>query len=125
MEGCGRAHHRLLHRPTNPGRESVKVSGREAPPQINPLARPFYPATASMGVLVKTALARIKSPSGLEKTVRIMFDEISEKTWIKKGLADERRLDGTKEALVVTTFGQKVEKPFTRVQTCNTSANNK
>ena len=63
MEGCGRAYHRLLHRSTNASRESGKVSGREAPPQINPLARPFSPATASMDVLVKTALARIKSSS--------------------------------------------------------------
>lgn len=113
IEGCGGAHHRLLHRPTNPSRESGKVSGREAPPQINPLERPFYQAKASMDVLVKTALVRIKSPLGLEKTVRVMFDEISEKIWIRKGLADERRLDGTKEAVVVTTFGQKVEKPVT------------
>lgn len=110
MERCGGAYHLLLHRPTNPIRESGKVSGREAPPQINPLARPFYPATASMDVLVKTALVRIKSLSCLEKTVRVMFDEISEKSWIRKGLADERRLDGTKEAVVVTTFGQKAEK---------------
>ena len=51
--------------------------------------------------------------------MRIMFDEISEKTSIRKGLADERRLDGTKEAVVVTTFGQKMEKPFTRVQIAN------
>ena len=67
-------------------------------------------------MLVKTALVRIKSPSGLEKTVRIMSDEISEKTWIRKGLADERRLDGTKEAVVVITFGQKVKKPFTSLK---------
>ena len=45
MEGCGRAHHRLLQRPTNPSCESGKVPGREAPSQINPLATPFYPAT--------------------------------------------------------------------------------
>jgi len=34
-----------------------------------------------------------------------MFDDGYEKTWIRKGLADELRLNGTKEKVVVTTFG--------------------
>ena len=41
-----------------------------------------------------------------------MFDDGSEKIWIRKGLKDELR-DGTKETVVVTTFGQRVEKPVT------------
>ena len=41
-----------------------------------------------------------------------MFDDGSEKTWIMKGLKDELR-DGTKETVVVTTFGQRVGKPVT------------
>ena len=50
--------------------------------------------------------SRINSASGLEKTVRVMFDDGSEKTWIRKGLADEPRLDGAKETVVVATFRQ-------------------
>ena len=42
-----------------------------------------------------------------------MFDDGYEKTWIRKGLADELRLNGTKETVVVTTFGQSVGKPVT------------
>ena len=42
-----------------------------------------------------------------------MFDDGSEKTWIRKGLADELRLNGAKETVVVTTFGQRVGKPVT------------
>ena len=58
-------------------------------------------------------LARIKSPSGLEKTVTVMFEDSSEKTWIRKGLVDELRLEGTKETVVVITFRQSVGKPVT------------
>ena len=42
-----------------------------------------------------------------------MFDDGYKKTWIRKGLADELRLNGTKETVVVTTFGQSVGKPVT------------
>ena len=90
-----------------------KVPEREAPSQINPLSTLFYLATLYTNVLVKTALARIKSASGLEKTARVMFDDGSDKTWIGKGLADELRLDGTKEAVAVTTFGWSVGKLVT------------
>jgi len=45
-----------------------------------------------------------------------MFDDGSEKTWVRKGLADELRLDGTKETVVVTTFGQRVGKPVTSLK---------
>lgn len=41
-----------------------------------------------------------------------MFDDGYEKTWIRKGLADELR-NGTKETVAVTTFGQSVGKPVT------------
>ena len=42
-----------------------------------------------------------------------MFDDGYKKTWIRKGLADELRLNGIKETVVVTTFGQSVGKPVT------------
>lgn len=103
MELCGRAHHRLLHRPTNPSREFGKLPGKEGPSQINPLATSLYPATPNTNVLVKTALVRINSASCLEKTARAMFDDGSEKTWIRKGLADELRL-----ALAVDDVGAPV-----------------
>lgn len=41
-----------------------------------------------------------------------MFDDGYEETWIRKGLADELR-NGTKETVVVTTFGQSVGRPVT------------
>ena len=41
------------------------------------------------------------------------FDDGYEKTWIRKGLIDELRLNGTKETVFVTTFGQSVRKPVT------------
>ena len=113
IEGSGRAHHRLLHRPTSSSCESGKVPGKKGPSQINPLASPFYPATPNTDVPIKTALARINSTRGPEKTVRVMFDDGSEKTWIRKGLADELRLDGAKETVVVATFRQIVGKPIT------------
>ena len=62
---------------------------------------------------IKTPLVRINSASGLEKTVRVMFDDGSENTWTRKGLADELRLDGAKETVVVATFRQIVGKPVT------------
>lgn len=61
---------------------------------------PFTKATSSVThteVLFKTTLAKIKSASGLEKKVRVMFDDGSEITWIRKGLADKLCLKGTKE----------------------------
>ena len=60
MEGCGKAHHRLLHRPANLSLESGKVPEREVPSQINPWAKPFFPTTPNTDVLVKTVLVRIK-----------------------------------------------------------------
>ena len=36
MEGCGRAHHRLLHRLASSSREFGKVPERKVPSQINP-----------------------------------------------------------------------------------------
>ena len=76
-----------------------KVPEREAPSQINPLSTLFYLATNYTNVLGKTALARIKSAwSGLEKTARVMFDNGFDKTCIRKVLADELRLDGSKRS---------------------------
>ena len=59
MEGCGRAHHRLLHRLANLSRESGKVTEREVPPNKS-FTTPFSPATPNTDVLVKTVLVRIK-----------------------------------------------------------------
>ena len=98
---CGIAHHRLLHKLTNVPKPRIrsKVPEREAPSQINPLSTLFYLATLYTNVLGKTALARIKSAwSGLEKTARVMFDDGFDKTCIRKVLADELRLDGTKRS---------------------------
>lgn len=77
---------------------------------------PFTEVTSSVThtkVLVKTSLAKITSASGLEKTARVMFDEGPEKTWNRKGLADELLLNGSKETVVMTTFGQSVGWPVT------------
>ena len=59
MEGCGRAHHRLLHRLANLSRESGKVTEREVPPNKS-FTTPFSPTTPNTDVLVKTVLVRIK-----------------------------------------------------------------
>ena len=59
MEGCGRAHHRLLHRLANLSRESGKVPEREVPLNKS-FTTPFSPTTPNTNVLVKTVLVRIK-----------------------------------------------------------------
>ena len=59
MEGCGRAHHRLLHRSANLSRESGKLPEREVPSNKS-FTTPFSPTTPNTDVLVKTVLVRIK-----------------------------------------------------------------
>lgn len=134
VNGCTRTHHRLLHRRdgvtsqefggqsrTNSNCVSGRVPERDVPSRINPSATPEVPVpftevTSSVThtkVLVKTSLAKITSASGLEKTARVMFDEGPEKTWNRKGLADELLLNGSKETVVMTTFGQSVGWPVT------------
>ena len=68
-------------------------------------------------------LARTESASGVENAWSTSFDDGyeknawstsfddgNEKNWIRKGLTDELRLNGTKETVFVTTFRTECEK---------------
>ena len=64
-------------------------------------------------ILVKTAVAKVKNSQGMETMARVMFDEGSERKWIRKSLAEDLQLEGVTENILVTTFGERIGKPIT------------
>ena len=92
-EGCGKKHHRLLH--TN-SQQSLSTS----------LSGCITYSQRSSKALLQTALATFQVRSQ-ELPVRILLDTGSQRSYIRKEIAESLDLRGTTEVLSISTLGEK------------------
>ena len=100
-EGCGRKHHRLLH--SNPVRESHGTQSQSSETTHSG----FISESNSISTqsLLQTVTATMMCGNSQEIPVRVLLDLGSERTFIRKQIAESVGLSGPTEVLSVTTLG--------------------
>ena len=111
VANCGHRHHWLLH-----GQQSVVTPRHLSNTSLSGLAS-TKPALPMRETLLQTALARL-IVKGQEMTVRVLLDSGSQRSYIRKNIAEALDLQGPSELLSVTTLdGETSEtKRFQRVK---------
>ena len=100
-EGCGKKHHRLLH--SDPIRESNPTQ-----PQNSETTHSGFiseSSNVSTQSLLQTVTATMVCGDNQEIPVRVLLDLGSERTFIRKQIAESVGLSGPTEILSVTTLG--------------------
>ena len=101
VEGCGQKHNRLLHSDSQESSQSGQVKETSGLAAFSHIAKQ---------VLLQTALAFVTEEGFQEIPVRILFDTGSQRSYIKKSIAEALNLDGPAETLSICTFGGDVIK---------------
>lgn len=111
VANCGHRHHWLLH-----GQQSVVTPRHLSNTSLSGLAS-TKPALPMRETLLQTALARL-IVKGQEMTVRVLLDSGSQRSYIRKNIAEALDLQGPSELLSVTTLGGETSetKRFQRVK---------
>uniref|UniRef100_A0A5S6Q5Y0 CCHC-type domain-containing protein n=1 Tax=Trichuris muris TaxID=70415 RepID=A0A5S6Q5Y0_TRIMR len=91
-ERCGQFHHPLLH--INPG-PKVKVG--------------LIRSDQRVLTLLQTATVRLLGSNGSTAAAKCIFDTGSQRSFIRKQLADDLGLEGSMETIRITTFGKSTE----------------
>ena len=114
VANCGRHHHRLLHgqplatTPQYPITSTLQHVPSTSPQHVtnstlSGLAS-TQPTSHVKETLLQTAVARL-SVNGQEMTVRILLDSGSQRSYLRKNIAESLGLQGPTELLSVTTLG--------------------
>ena len=108
---CGKRHHKLLHSQplfaATENRTNTTLTGLAA----------SKPSSTMKETLLQTALAKL-SVNGQEVTVRVLLDSGSQRSYIRKNIAESIGLQGPSEVLSVATLGGETSesKRFQRVR---------
>ena len=98
VANCGRRHHKLLH-----GQQLVATPQQPSNISLSGLAS-AKPALPLKETLLQTALARL-TVNGQEMTVRVLLDSGSQRSYVRKSIAESLGLQGPSELLSVTMLG--------------------
>ena len=100
-EGCGKKHHRLLHS------NAISESHATQPQNSETTHSGFISESNRVNTqsLLQTVTATMTSYNGQEIPVKVLLDLGSERTFIRKQIADSVGLSGPTEVLSVTTLG--------------------
>ena len=98
VANCGRRHHKLLH-----GQQLVATPQQPSNISLSGLAS-AKPALPLKETLLQTALARL-TVNGQEMTVRVLLDSGSQRSYVRKNIAESLGLQGPSELLSVTMLG--------------------
>ena len=98
-EGCGKKHHRLLHQET----QTVLVKERHQPQtEFSGFVKANQNVTQT---LLQTAVAKMIVDQDQEIPVRVLLDPGSQRSYIRKQIAESVGLRGPTELLSVSTLG--------------------
>uniref|UniRef100_A0A5S6QN79 DUF1758 domain-containing protein n=1 Tax=Trichuris muris TaxID=70415 RepID=A0A5S6QN79_TRIMR len=106
--GCTQLHNRLLHYGKIP-RSSV-MDTRVMPGEDGPIeneVRIGLAKTVNGTILLQTAQARLVAPNGNTALVMCLLDVGSQRSFVRKDLADNLGLKGTSECISILTFGNR------------------
>ena len=108
---CGKRHHKLLH-----SQPLIVATENPTNTTLTGLAA-SKSSTTMKETLLQTALAKL-SVNGQEVTVRVLLDSGSQRSYIRKNIAESIGLQGPSEVLSVATLGGETSesKRFQRVR---------
>ena len=108
---CGKRHHKLLH-----GQPLIAATENPTNTTLTGLAA-SKSSVAMKETLLQTAVAKL-SVNGQEVTVRVLLDSGSQRSYIRKNIAESIGLQGPSEILSVATLGGETSesKRFQRVR---------
>ena len=101
---CGKRHHKLLH-----SQPLIVATENPTNTTLTGLAA-SKSSTTMKETLLQTALAKL-SVNGQEVTVRVLLDSGSQRSYIRKNIAESIGLQGTSEVLSLQHWGEKLVSP--------------
>ena len=108
---CGKRHHKLLH-------SQPLIAATENPTNTTLTGLAASKSSTTMKeTLLQTALAKL-SVNGREVTIRVLLDSGSQRSYIRKNIAESLGLQGPSEVLSVATLGGEISesKKFQKVR---------